>query len=52
MTIPQYTEESLDKLLNRDLIPIVLSLEANEKKKYQYQTAQSFQEFYHNLYYF
>ena len=25
--MPQYTEESLDKLLKRDLIPIVLSLE-------------------------
>ena len=27
MTMPQYTNESLDKLLKRELIPIVLSLE-------------------------
>ena len=27
MTMPQYTDESLDKLLKRELIPIVLSLE-------------------------
>ena len=26
MTMPQYIEDSLDKLLKRDLIPIVLSL--------------------------
>ena len=25
--MPQYTEESLDKLLKRELIPIILSLE-------------------------
>ena len=29
--MPQYTEESLDKLLKRELIPILLSLE--EKKQ-------------------
>ena len=31
MTMPQYTEESLDKLLKRDLIPIVLSLEEQNR---------------------
>ena len=29
--MPQYTEESLDKLLKRDLIPIVLSLEEQNR---------------------
>ena len=29
--MPQYTEESLDKLLERELIPIVLSLEEQNK---------------------
>ena len=29
--MPQYTEESLDKLLKRELIPIVLSLEEQNK---------------------
>ena len=31
MTMPQYTEESLDKLLKRELIPIVLSLEEQNR---------------------
>ena len=31
MTMPQYIEESLDKLLNRELIPIVLSLAAQNR---------------------
>ena len=31
MTMPQYTEESLDKLLKRDLMPIVLSLEEQKR---------------------
>ena len=31
MTMPQYTEESLDKLLKRDLISIVLSLEEQKR---------------------
>ena len=31
MTTPQYTEESLDKLLKRELIPIVLSLEEQNR---------------------
>ena len=31
MTMPQYTEESLDKLLKRELIPIVLSLEEHKR---------------------
>ena len=31
MTMPQYTEESLDKLLKRELIPIVLSLEEQSR---------------------
>ena len=29
--MPQYTEESLDKLLKRELIPIVLSLEEQNR---------------------
>ena len=29
--MPQYTEESLDKLLERELIPIVLSLEEQNR---------------------
>ena len=29
--MPQYTEESLDKLLKRELIPIVLSLEKQNR---------------------
>ena len=31
MTMPQYTEESPDNLLKRDLIPIVLSLEEQNR---------------------
>ena len=31
MPIPQYTEESLNKLLKRELIPIVLSLEEQNR---------------------
>ena len=31
MTMPQYTEEALDKLLKRELIPIVLSLEEQNR---------------------
>ena len=31
MTITQYTEESLDKMLKRELIPIVLSLEEQNR---------------------
>ena len=31
MTMPQYTEESLDKLLKRELIHIVLSLEEQNR---------------------
>ena len=31
MTMPQYTEESLDKLLKIELIPIVLSLEKQNR---------------------
>ena len=31
MTMLQYTEESLDKLLKRELIPIVLSLEGQNR---------------------
>ena len=31
MTIPQYTEESLDKILKREFIPIVLSLEEHNR---------------------
>ena len=31
MAIPQYTQESLDKLLKRELIPIVLSLEEQNR---------------------
>ena len=31
MTMPQYTEESLDKLLKRELILIVLSLEEQNR---------------------
>ena len=31
MTMPQHTEESLDKLLKRELIPIFLSLEEQNR---------------------
>ena len=31
MTMPQYTDESLNKLLRRELIPIVLSLEEHSR---------------------
>ena len=31
MTMPQYTEEALDKLLKRELLPIVLSLEEQNR---------------------
>ena len=31
MTMPKYTEESLDKLVRRELIPIILSLEEQNR---------------------
>ena len=31
MTMPQYTEESLDELLKRELIPIFLSLKEHNR---------------------
>ena len=45
-TMSQYTEEALDKMLNRELIPIVLSLEnkITEDNNTMYQEMRKFND--------
>ena len=45
-TMSQYTEEALDKMLNRELIPIVLSLEnkITEDNNTMYQEMSKFND--------
>ena len=45
-TMSQYTEEALDKMLNRELIPIVLSLENKipEDNNTMYQEMRKFND--------